>query len=306
MSELGALLSRQLHYVCGKGGVGKSVVACSLARAMVRRGERVLLAQVSAPDTHGALLGVGAVGPQVREAEPGLFVVDIDPHAAMKEYALLTLKFEALYRTVFENRLTRAFLRFVPSMNELTMQGKIWWHASEGHFPRIVVDCPSTGHGIKLLRTAQIISDAAPVGPLADKTRKMAELVRDPTRTALHVVTLPEELPVNETQELVAEVKRTGVAPLGIAFVNQVLATLFDEDTRASLATVRARAGSDPALADLLEVGARRVEREDLERAQRARARALAMPTLELPYLLQPQLGRADIERLANVILEGA
>lgn len=300
------LLSRQLHYVCGKGGVGKSVVACALARTLVRRGERVLLAQVAAPDSHGPLLGIGAVGPEVREAEPGLFVVDIDPHAAMKEYALMTLKFEALYRTVFENRLTKAFLRFVPSMNELTMQGKIWWHAVEHHYTRIVVDCPSTGHGIKLLRTAQVIADAAPVGPLAEKTKKMAELVRDPSRTAVHVVTLPEELPVNEAHDLVAEVKRTAVAPLGFAFVNQVLATLFDDETRRALTAVRAHAHDDVALSHLLDVAERRVEREHHERAQRARARDLGLPVIELPYLLQPHLTRDDIERLATVLQEAA
>ncbi|MCC7074531.1 MAG: ArsA family ATPase [Deltaproteobacteria bacterium] len=306
MSTPPPLLSRQLHYVCGKGGVGKSVVACALARALVRQGERVLLAQVSAPDSHGPLLGVGVVNAEVREAEPGLFVVDIDPHAAMKEYALLTLKFEALYRTVFENRLTKAFLRFVPSMNELTMQGKIWWHAVEHHYSRIVVDCPSTGHGIKLLRTAQVIADAAPVGPLAEKTKKMAELVRDPTRTAVHIVTLPEELPVNEAHDLVAEVTRTGVAPLGYAVVNQVLGPLFDDQARAALTAVRAHTHDDVALAHLLDVAERRVEREQHERTQRARARDLGLPVIELPYLLQPRLARADIERLASVLQEGA
>lgn len=306
MNRIAPLLSRQLHYVCGKGGVGKSVVACALARALARRGERVLLAQVASPDTHGPLLEIGPVGAEVREAEPGFFVVDIDPQAAMKEYALMTLKFEALYRTVFENRLTRAFLRFVPSMNELTIQGKIWWHATENHYSRIVVDCPSTGHGLKLLRTAQVITDAAPVGPLAEKTKRMAELLRDPARTVLHVVTLPEELPVNETHDLIAEVRRTAVAPLGVTFVNQVLPTLFDADTRRSLDAVRGRGIGDEALTHLLEVASRRVEREQLERTQRARAHSLGLPVLELPWLLQPRLGRRDIEHLAGAILEAA
>ena len=118
------------------------------------------------------------------------------------------------------------------------------------------------------------------------------------------LITLPEELPVNEAHDLVAEVLRTGVAPLGVAFVNQVIATLFDDETRSSLATVRARASDDPALQHLLEVAERRVERERLERTQRARARDLGMPVIELPYLLQPRLARADVERLAGVVLE--
>jgi anion-transporting ArsA/GET3 family ATPase len=303
-------LHRQLQYVGGKGGVGKSVVACALARAYRRKGLNVLLVQANAPDSHGPLLEIGHVGPELHEVEPGFHVVNIHPSNAMKEYALMTLKFEAVYRTVFENRLTRAFLRFVPSLQELTIQGKIWFHCEEKRgdehrFDRVVVDCPATGHGIKLLRTAQVIRDASRVGPMAEKTRLMAELVADPARTALHVVTLPEELPVNETFDLVAEVKKSHVAPLGVMFVNQLLPPLFDERSIKSLETVRAKGATTEALAHLFEVADRRRQRESLEREQRARVDVLKLPVFELPHSFGGPIRRADIEKFAAMIIEG-
>jgi Mrp family chromosome partitioning ATPase len=318
LAPLDPVLHRQLHYVCGKGGVGKSVVACALARRFHGDGLRVLLVQVNAPDSHSRLLGTPPIGPELREERlepPGgargagtLHVVNITPAAAMKEYALMTLRFEALYRTVFENRLTKVFLRFVPSMTELTIQGKIWHHAEEKdeagrpRFDRIVVDSPSTGHGLRFLRVARIITDASRVGPMAEKTRLMAAVIEDEQRTALHVVALPEELPVNEARDLVGEIRRARTAPLGLAFLNQRLQRLFDAPAEAALAHVRARPVTDTALLQLLEVADRRRQRENLEREQRGRLEALAMPIVELPLLLVAPLGRDEVDRLAALL----
>src|SRR5687767_6989668 len=98
MSALNDVLGRQLHYVCGKGGVGKSVVACALARAFHDQGKSVLLVQVNAADSHSRLLETSSIGPEIKEVERGFYVVNSTPAAAMKEYALMTLRFEALYR----------------------------------------------------------------------------------------------------------------------------------------------------------------------------------------------------------------
>lgn len=316
MHGLGPLLSRQLHYVCGKGGVGKSVVSCALARHFQRHGLRVLLVQVNAPDSHARLLGTDPIDHELREersdASGGtLHVVNVTPAAAMKEYALMTLKFEAVYRTVFENRLTRAFLRFIPSMTELTIQGKIWFHAEESlddgsrRFDRIVVDCPSTGHGLRFLKVARIITDASRVGPMAEKTRLMAGVIEDPARTAVHVVALPEELPVNEARDLVTDIRRTKTAPLGAAFLNQRLQRLFDAGAEAALAHVHRAAPepvTDEALRQLLEVADRRRQREGLEREQRDRLDGLELPVVELPLLLVAPLGPAELNRFADVV----
>ena len=235
----------------------------------------------------------------------------------------MTLKFESLYRAVFENRLTKVFLRFVPSLNELTIQGKIWFHAEEQKdgarkFDHIVVDCPSTGHGLKFLRVARIVGDASRVGPMADKTKLMAAVVEDPKRTALHVVALPEELPVNEARDLVRQVRATQAAPLGAVFFNQRLQRLFDDDTERSLAILeRTRAadhgtdhggehGDRRALEQLLEVASRRRQREELEREMKKKIDEIGMPIVELPMLLVPSLGKTEIDRFADLIDDAA
>lgn len=309
MAALSDLLTRQLHFVCGKGGVGKSVVSCALARSFHDSGKSVLLVQVNAADSHARLLDTAPVTAELREIERGFTVVNVTPAAAMKEYALLTLRFEALYRTVFENRLTKAFLRFLPSLPELTMQGKIWHHAEEREegrprFQRIVVDCPSTGHGLKFLRVARVVADASRVGPMAEKTRRMHAVIEDERRTALHVVALPEELPVNEARDLVEQVRVQKTAPLGAVFLNQRLPRLFDVASERALDALRASndAHDRHALAQLLHVADRRRSREQLESNMRARLESLLLPLIELPMLLAAPPGPRDIERFAALV----
>src|SRR5690349_8630613 len=121
MTERARLFERQLHFVSGKGGVGKSAVSVALALRFVGDGKKTLLVQVNAQDSHSRLLETAPITPELREVEKDLYVVNTTPADALREYALLTLKLELLYKAVFENPLTKTFLRFVPSMAELTM-----------------------------------------------------------------------------------------------------------------------------------------------------------------------------------------
>ena len=138
------------------------------------------------------------------------------PHEAMREYALMVLRFETLYKTVFENRLVRYFLRFIPSLQELVMLGKILYHLQEKRpdgrwrFDTVVLDAPATGHAISFLNVPQVLlADGAARAPWPARRMKMRDLLVDPSVTAAVLVALPEEMPVNETLELHAALRDT-------------------------------------------------------------------------------------------------
>ena len=113
---MGGLLQRRLWTVSGKGGVGKSAVAATLALASAQRRRATLVCELNASERIAPLLGHAPVGPELRQIEPNLWAVNVQPAEAMREYGLLVLRFERVYRAVFENRVVRQFLRFIPSL----------------------------------------------------------------------------------------------------------------------------------------------------------------------------------------------
>ncbi|HVI96692.1 MAG TPA: ArsA-related P-loop ATPase, partial [Anaeromyxobacter sp.] len=220
-----SLLGRRLVIVTGKGGVGKSTVSAALALLAARSGKRVLVCEVNAQERVAPLLGAPPSGSEIREAIPRVFTVDVTPHDAMRQYGLMVLRFKTIYDAVFENRLVRYFLRVIPGLAELVMLGKILWEAKseERGAPRwdlVIVDAPATGHAVQLLRVPQTLLDTVPAGPLRSDATWMQELLVDPVRTALAIVTLPEEMPVNEAIELDAQVRGLLGIPRAALFVN--------------------------------------------------------------------------------------
>ena len=121
--------------VTGKGGVGKSTLAAALALESAREGRRTLVCEVNTKERVTPLLGKPTRRGRVTLLEENLWAVNVRPHEAMREYALMILRFESIYSAVFENRLVRYFLRFIPSLQELVMLGKILL-PPEGEAPR--------------------------------------------------------------------------------------------------------------------------------------------------------------------------
>jgi anion-transporting ArsA/GET3 family ATPase len=249
-----AVRDRQLHFVTGKGGVGKSVVACALAMHWAKQYQRVLLVQINAKDSHAQLLKIPPVTATIQPVSGSLHVVNIDPRLAMKEYVMMTLKVEAVYRAVFENRVTERFLGFLPALHELTTMGKLWFHCEQQNgagrlYDRIVVDLPASGHAFKLLQTSSMLTDAVRTGPMADKTRAMHAVFSDVRRTAVHVVATPEELPINEGLELWHRLHSSQLAPLGMFVVNRCVDALAGPHADRLLTATK----STPALRGLVE-----------------------------------------------------
>ncbi len=293
----------------GKGGVGKSTVAAALALLAARAGKRVLVCEVNAQERVAPLLGAPPAGARVAEALPGLFTVNVTPHEAMREYGLMVLKFRTIYEAVFENRLVRYFLRAIPSLAELVMLGKILneVRAEERGRPRwdlVVVDAPATGHAVQLLRVPSALVDTVPGGPLRHDAEWMQALLVDPARTALAIVTLPEEMPVNEAIELDAQVRAVlGIARGGL-FVNAMPEARFGAEEAERLAQLQGAPSPLGPAARAAELQAIRAQHAARYLA-RARA-ALDLPTTVVPLLPLPAWGREAIEAVAFAIAAGA
>ena len=316
----GELDSRRFLFVTGKGGVGKTTVATAISLAFARRGKRVLLALTGAHEQVSGMLGCAPIGHPLVLVEPNLWASRIDPERAMEEYGALVLRVKTVAKLVFENRYTHGFFRAVPGMLDWAMLGKAWWHTTEEvhgerRYDVVVFDGPSTGHGLDMLRVPKVILDIVPPGVLRRDAASAWALFRDPSRSGIVVVTLPEDMPATEATELATTVREELELPIARLVVNSRSRPLFPPAERArliadeelsswALATAggdRRASGGDRAMG-ALAAAARRAARDELEeRTVERLRRELSLPMTELPFLFGGAGTRAKLAALADV-----
>ena len=297
----------RLVVISGKGGVGRTTVAAALARAAADAGKRVLIAASAPTDRLGRLFGQPPLGPTVAAVAPGIDGVNMTPESALHEYGVLTLRSELMARALFENRAARGFLGAIPGLDAYSLLGKAWWHTTEQvngrpRYDLTILDGPASGHAALMLRIPGAILTAMPKGPLSRDARAIEELLHDPARAALMVVTLAEELPAREAGELVAAVRDGLRLPLGPLVVNAVPP---GDATAPALAPLldRAPAGVDPALAATLRLaGVARAHRRQADEIMVRLRRDLDLPVLPLPRLPTVDIDPAGIATLAGYL----
>jgi anion-transporting ArsA/GET3 family ATPase len=289
--------SRRFLFVTGKGGVGKTTVCAALALALAGRGKRVLVTMCGAHERLSAIMGSPPIGHDIVEIADGVWATKISAERAMEEYGQLVIKMKALARAVFDNRYTNAFFRAVPGLHDWAMLGKAWYHTTEtlpdgrNRFDVVLFDAPSTGHGLDMLRVPKVILDIVPPGVLRRDAEAAWEMFRDPVRSGVVVVSLPEEMPVTETIELVKTLRNELSLPVLRLVVNAVHEPLFSPVEREVLL-------GDQELLDIaakltkpgdraLAVAARRAAREALQaRCVQRLDEELGIHRILLPYLL--------------------
>ncbi len=306
-----SLFNKRFVIVSGKGGVGRSTVSAALALAAARREKRVLIVECNARDRIPRLFDAAPVGYEPRAIHPGIETINIRPEDALREYGVMKLRFKRVYRLVFENDLMRRLVRMIPGMNDLLILGKAMFleaaRDARSGAPRwdlIVVDGPPTGQGMAMFRLPRAILAAVPTGPLADDAARIQALLTDPRRTCFNVVTLPEEMAVNEALELARQVRDELAIPGGVGFCNALWPEALSEHEEAILDVladdVRGREPEiDRLIACVRESLARhRHQTPNVERFEQR----VGLPTIRVPFVFTDEFGRAAIERLAGHI----
>jgi len=303
-----SLLERRLAVVLGKGGVGRTTVATALGLAAARHGRRALVVEVAGESRLPRLFGTE---PRAEGAEipllPGLTSLSIHPQRVLEEYLVLTLKVRALAERLADSRAIGYLTAAAPGLRELVTLGKVW-HLTEQtlqdgspRYDLVVVDAPATGHGIGLLRTPRQYAAIARAGRIGEEARAVDDLVTDRSRTGIVLVTLAEEMPVNETIDALGRLREIGL-DADCAIVNGLAAVRFSDGEEAAL---RSLAGVSETGAAAVTVALSQIARRREQESELARLReGIDVPMLELPLLPAP-LDPDAIAHLAESLTAG-
>lgn len=302
------LLDRQLIFVTGKGGVGKTSVAAALGLLAARSGKRTLLCEMDAKGALAAALDVAPLEFRPRRVDDDLHAMTLNTEDALREYLKLFVRLPLVGRI---GPLARTF-DFVadaaPGVKEILGVGKLAYEVRERHYDLIVVDAEATGHIVAQVAAPRVISELVQVGMVRDQTRWMLDILEDPERTGVVVVTTPEEMPVAETLDLLDRLAaESRVAPSAIV-ANRVLPALFD---RKESHVVGDLGAVDDLLVDAAGPGVRQVvlAAQLTESRRRVGGRHLerlrsALPA-GLPILYVPELfTRAPGRRVVTLVAE--
>ncbi len=307
----------QVHVVSGKGGTGKSTVAASLALALARPGRRVLLCEVEGRQGIAKMFDVDPLPYEERRLATGLPTDDgragevhalhIDPESALREYLGMYYRLGRASRLLDRFGFIEFCTTLAPGVRDILLTGKVYEAARRSSrnkgaqpYDAVVLDAPPTGRIAQFLNVNSELAGLTKVGPVRGQADQVMRLLRSDA-TAVHLVTLLEEMPVQETGDGVAELRRTGL-PVGGVVMNLARPRRLGE-----AAVTAARSGELPAdrvagdltragvavadggldaVVDGLLAGARdHAERRDLEDRQRAVVAGLGVPAYELPRL---------------------
>jgi anion-transporting ArsA/GET3 family ATPase len=284
---LQSLTAARVVVVAGKGGVGKTTVTAVIARAASGAGLRVLVVELDGK-------------PALAELVPGIDVLAISAPDALDEY-LRDHGFARIAKRLNRTGVIDVVGTAAPGIDDIVVLGKIKQLERSGEYDLIVVDGPAAGHAITFLTSAAGLADAVGSGPVRAQADDVLELLHDPDRCQVVLVTLPETTPVNEVVETAFALEDDVGVQLGPVIVNgvDVGAPLPDDDAvRAAVADL------EPAPAQgLIDAAAFRRARRAMEASEIARlATELPIPKITLPARLVAGLTAHDIDALAATL----
>ncbi len=302
-----------LHVVTGKGGTGKSTVASALALALAGRGKNVLLCEVEGRQGIARMFDVDPLPYEERRLTTGLpdasggrgvvHALHIDSESALLEYLAMYYRLGRAGRALDRFGVIEFATTIAPGVRDVLLTGKVYEAVERNsrnkgatRYDAVVLDAPPTGRITQFMNVSNELAGLAKVGPVKSQADTMMKLFRSP-RTAVHLVTVLEEMPVQETADGIAELRKVQF-PVGGVIVNQVRPRDLDAEDLAAARTgtldrtqvekelEAAGLDVDPALIDgLLAEAADHAERRALEDEQRGLVADMGVRTYELPRL---------------------
>ncbi|HVM53962.1 MAG TPA: ArsA-related P-loop ATPase [Acidimicrobiales bacterium] len=306
------LRATRVVIVAGKGGVGKTTVTAALARLAATEGLDTLIIEVEGKNGLAALFDRPPLGYEESILWPRAGGAgEVRGRTLTPDDALLEYLDDHGMRRVSKRLVSSGALDVVataaPGIKDILILGKVKQLEQLRAADLIILDAPAAGHAITFLLAARALLDTVRVGPIHAQARDVVDLLSDPARSQVLLVTLPEETPVNELVETAFHLEdRVGVS-LGPVVVNGLYPALdgleVDPAQAASDAGTTLREGEAEALKAAAEF---RLQRTALQHEQLARlADRLPLPQLRLPFLFRADLGADDVARLAAELRTG-
>ena len=305
-----SLWAHRVLIVTGKGGVGKSATCAALGLAAARAGRRVLICETQGAERMAPMFGVHPGGYSVIPLAPEVRGMSITSDAAIEDYLLKILHFKKLYQMVFRNRIMGPFMDAVPGLHDLIQLGKVMDMDNDGTLgvDLYIIDAPATGHALAMLTAPRTMMDLTVRGPFHENAKKIADLVEDPLKTGIVLVSTAEELPVSETLDLYQRLGRHQRQVRRVV-LNEVLEPVFTPESAADFAAWRTLLEGSPGQGNgppdnvrrhTLRLAEGELRRQDRQRRARERLGGIPVALTELPFLYRRDLGPPELQRLSQ------
>ena len=211
----------RLSLFTGKGGVGKTTVVAALALEAARRGRRPLIVELGHRASIQSVFGVPTIGHTPTEVRPGVSATNFDLDAALQDYIADHIPIPALARRISRSPSLARFFEAAPAVAEVLTLQRLEQFLADRWDP-ILVDLDATGHALMFLELPRVFEGLVSDGPIRQLLDGFSSLLSDSDRTALHLVTLPGRLPVQETLELHQRLAHDHAIRLGVLFANRI------------------------------------------------------------------------------------
>lgn len=293
----------RLVVVAGKGGVGKTTVTAAMARMAAGLGLSVLIVEVEGKTGLAAAFGAEDLEYDERTLAPGIRARSLTPDVALVEY-LEEHGLARISRRLVRGGLVEVVSTAAPGIKDILILGKVKQLERSGAADLILLDAPAAGHAVSFLMSPKGLGEIVRGGPLRAQADEVLDMLTDPARCRVLLVTLAEETPVNEVVETAFALEdRVGV-DLGPVVVNGLYPVLTGLDVDPAAAAAEAGVElSDGAAIALGAAASFRARRQELQQEQVARlSTSLPLPQLHLPSLFSVDLGPSDVDHLAAAL----